>query len=164
MGRSSVVVIREPIRERVAASAVFGAVAVLSLAPQFLSLAGVALPAVARAGCGGLTLVCALACAYTFQGGYIRVDESRVTIKRRHQKRSVSRSEISEVILGQGHGFELGEVVPSLVLVNGQTLKLSNFASKRHEHAHNAEGTLATQTVRRLREVLGDATSGRTAA
>lgn len=155
MGRSShPVMIRQPVGERMAASTLFGVVGVASLAPQFFGAAGIHLPSGARLGCAGLTVVCALACAYTFRGGYIRVDETRVTIKRHRTKRTISRADISDVILGQGQGFEPGHVVPSLVLRTGQTLKLVDFASPRHEHVADERASRAGRTVETLRAVL----------
>jgi hypothetical protein len=148
------ITIRTPIAERVAASAVFGVIAIASLIPQFLGLANVHLAVSVRLSCAGVTLICAAASAYTFRGGYIRVDDTRVTIKRNRTKRTVSRADISAVILGQGQGFEAGHVVPSLVLRTGQTLKLVDFASPRHEHVADARGSRAGKTVDALRAVL----------
>jgi hypothetical protein len=148
------ITIRTPVAERMAASGIFGIIAIASLTPQVLPSAGIHVADPVRLACAGLTVICAAACAYTFRGGYIRVDDTRVTIKRNRTKRMVSRADIADVILGQGLGFEAGHVVPSLVLRTGQTLKLVDFSSPRHEHVANAHDSRAGKTVEALRAAL----------
>lgn len=152
--RSAPVIIRTPVRERMAASAAFLVVAVASLAPQFLGHAGVTVPTTVRLGCGAMTVLCLGACAFTFRGGYVRVDDARVVIKRPRSRRTIARADVADVVLGQGPGFDQGKVTPALVLRSGHTLKLTEFASPRHEHAHHGDATIAGQTVQRLRAVL----------
>jgi hypothetical protein len=152
--RTTPLVLRTPVRERALASAAFAVLGVLSLTPQVLPLAHIGVPLAVHAGCGGLTVLCVLVCAHTLRGGYIRVDDARVTIRRHRMHRIVDRTEITDVLLGQGPGFDPGKVVPAIVLRSGQTLKLAEFASPRHQHARNARNSLAGVTVTQLRAAL----------